>query len=39
LSAGWLLFSIGLGVQIGALVVLGIYLYFRFLRRERITAE
>ena len=38
LSAGMLLLSIGLAVQIVALVFLGLYIYIRFLRR-RIVAE
>ena len=36
-EAGMLLLTIGLAVQIVAIVLLGLYLYFRFLRR-RITA-
>jgi hypothetical protein len=39
LNAGLLLLTIGLSVQIGALVLLGIFLYIRFLRQERIVAE
>jgi len=38
-SAGPLLLAVGLAVQIGALVILGIFLYIRFLRQRRITAE
>ncbi len=38
-SAGPLLLAVGLTVQIGALVILGIFLYIRFLRQRRITAE
>ena len=38
-SAGLLLLAVGLAVQLGALVILGIFLYIRFLRQRRITAE
>ena len=33
-EAGMVLFTIGLAVQIIALIVLGLYLYLRFLRRR-----
>ncbi|MFX1319522.1 MAG: hypothetical protein ACFE9D_02570 [Promethearchaeota archaeon] len=38
-NAGLLLLTVGITVQIGALVILGIFLYIRFLRQRRITAE
>ena len=39
IDAGPLLLVVGLTVQIGALVILWIFLYIRFLRQRRIAAE